>query len=76
MKQFDENLSPHLVTKLADHYPGSAHAESVSNAFVGAALAAKTGKWCLSQLTGATPFDLFQIVGFLLLWMEVDHEKP
>ena len=51
MKQFDENLSPHLVTKLTDHYPRYAHAASVSNAFVGAAL--------------ATPFDLFQIVGFL-----------
>ncbi len=22
---FDQNLSPHLVTKLADHYPDSAH---------------------------------------------------
>ena len=65
MRQFDENLSPRLVSKLADHYPGSAHADSVSNAFVGAALAAKTGKWCLSQLTGATLFDLLQIVCFL-----------
>ena len=36
---FDQNLSPGLVTKLAGHYPDSAHAASVSNAFVGAALA-------------------------------------
>ena len=32
---FDQNLSPRLVAKLADHY-------SVVNVFLGAALAAKT----------------------------------
>ena len=31
-------------------------ADSVSNAFVGAALAAKTGNWCLTQLTHIDPF--------------------
>ena len=55
---FDQNLSPRLVAKLANHYPGSAHATSVSNVFIGAALAAKTKSWCLSHLTGVTPLLL------------------
>jgi hypothetical protein len=48
---FDQNLSPVLVTKPADHYPGSVHAALVLNASVGTVSTAKTESECM------TPFD-------------------
>ena len=41
----------------------AAGADTVSNSFVGAALAAKTENWCLTQLTQLTQLTHFSMTG-------------